>query len=118
MRILRNLDLLVLGVALPVWIATGLPILGWAAATGAWLLSRALQAFTERRGARSANRRVAMGMRAASLVGRLYLVGLTVLGAGIIERKAGLSAGVLAAATFTVWFVSLLIGGAIQEGEE
>jgi hypothetical protein len=118
MRILRNLDLLVLAIALPVWIATGLPALGWGAATGAWLASRALQAFTERRATRSGNRRVAMGMRAASLVGRLYLVGLTVLGAGIVERKAGLSAGVLAVATFTVWFISLLIAGAIEEAGE
>ena len=35
LRILRNLDLIVLAVALPVFIAAELPLLGWAAATAA-----------------------------------------------------------------------------------
>jgi hypothetical protein len=109
MRLLRNLDLVVLALALPVWVAAALPILGWAATAAAWVASRALQSFAERRAVASGNRQVALGARAASLVGRLYLVGLTVLGAGVVEREAGLSAGVLAVIVFTVYFVSLLI---------
>jgi hypothetical protein len=109
MRILRNLDLIVLGIALPVFVAAQLPLLGWAAAAVAWVASRGLQAFAERRAAASGNRQVALGARAASLVGRLYLVGLTVLGAGVIDREAGLTAGVLSVVVFTVAFVTLLI---------
>jgi hypothetical protein len=116
-RILRNLDLLVLGLGLPVFVAAGLPLLGWFAAAAAWLASRAVQAFAERRAAASGNRRVAMGARAASLIGRLYLVGLTVLAAGLIERRAGLFAGLLSVAVFTVWFMSLLIAGFVEEDE-
>ncbi len=109
MWILRNLDLLVLALAVPVWVAAQLPALGWLAAAGAWLLSRVLQGFAEKRAAESGSRQVALGARAATLVGRLYLVGLTVLGAGVIERRAGLTAAVLSIVVFTVYFVSLLI---------
>jgi hypothetical protein len=115
MRILRNLDLVILALAVPVWAVAQLPLLGWAAAAFAWLASRALQTFAERRAVEAGNRQVAMGARAASLVGRLYLVGLTVLGAGVVEREAGLTAGVLSVLVFTVWFVSLLIVKPLDE---
>jgi hypothetical protein len=115
MRVLRNLDLIVLALALPVWVATGLPLLGWGAAAFAWLASRALQSFAERRAVATGNRQVAMGARAASLVGRLYLVGLTVLGAGVADREAGLTAGVLSVLVFTTWLVTLLIVKPLEE---
>src|SRR5919112_6158836 len=91
LRILRNLDLVVLALALAVFIAADLPLLGWAAATAAWLASRVIQALAERRALASGDRRVAMGARAATLMGRLYLVGLTVLAAGVGERGGGLT---------------------------
>jgi hypothetical protein len=115
LRILRNLDLVVLALALPVFIAAELPLLGWAAAAGAWVASRVVQALAERRAAASGNRRVAMGARAATLMGRLYLVGLTVLGAGIVEREAGLAAGVLSVLVFTVYFTTLFIVKPLEE---
>ena len=116
-RILRNLDLLVLALALPVFLAADLPIVGWLTATAAWVLSRVLQYVAERRAVATGNRRVAMGARAVSLVGRLYLVGLTVFLAGLIERKAGLAAGVLSVAVFTVWFITLLFVKFVEEGD-
>jgi hypothetical protein len=117
MRILRNLDLIVLALAVPVWVVAQLPLLGWAAASGAWLASRALQSFAERRALETGKRQVAMGARAASLVGRLYLVGLTVLGAGAIDREAGLTAAVLSVLAFTTWFMSLLIVKPLEEAD-
>lgn len=118
MRILKNLDLLVLGLALPVFIGAGFPLLGWVAATAAWVASRLVQSFAERRAVESGKRQVAMGARAAALMGRLYLVGLTVLGAGLVEREAGLAAGVLSVVVFTVYFVSLLIVKPLEEASE
>ena len=115
LRILRNLDVGVLVLALPVFIAADLPLLGWGAAALAWLASRLLQAFAERRALASGDRRVAMGARAATLMGRLYLVGLTVLAAGIIEREAGLAAGVLSVLVFTVYFTTLLVVKPLEE---
>jgi hypothetical protein len=43
-------------------------------------------------------------------------VGLTVLGAGVIEREAGLTAGVLSVIVFTVSFMSLLLVKPLEEG--
>ena len=117
LRVLRNLDLIVLAVALPVFVAAELPILGWAAATFAWVASRAVQLFAERRAAASGDRRVAMGARAATLMGRLYLVGLTVLAAGVVEREAGLAAGILSVLVFTVYFATLFIVKPLEEAQ-
>lgn len=117
LRILRNLDLIVLALALPVFIAADLPLLGYAAAAGAWIAARLLHDFAERRAARAPNRRVAMGAMAGGLIGRLYLIGLVVLGAGIVEREAGLAAGVLSAAVFTVYFATLFIVKPLEEME-
>jgi hypothetical protein len=117
MRILKSLDLLVLGIALPVFIAAGLPLLGWAATTFAWVASRVFQSFAEKRAVASGKRQVALGARAAVLLGRLYLVGLTVLVAGVIEREAGLTAGILAVVVFTIYFATLFVVKPMEEAD-
>jgi hypothetical protein len=115
MRILRNLDLVALALALPVWVAAALPLLGWAATTAAWIGARLVQSRAEAKALQKGSRQAALGARAASLFARLFLVTGAVLVAGIIEREAGLSGGVLAVIVFTIWFVSLLIFGALEE---
>jgi hypothetical protein len=117
LRVLRNSDVLVLALALPLFLAAELPLLGWAAATAAWLTAKAVEAYAARRAAASGDRRVAMGARAATLVGRLYLVGLTVLAAGIVEREAGLAAGVLSVAVFTVYFATMFVVKPLEEAQ-
>jgi hypothetical protein len=115
LRILRNVDLAFLAIALPVFIAADLPILGWVAATVSWLAARALQSFAERRAVAKGTRQAVLAARAASLLGRLFAVTIAVLIAGLVERKAGVSAGVLAVIVFTVYFVSLFIQVAFEE---
>ena len=115
LRLLRNLDLGVLALALPVFIAAGLPLLGWGTTTFAWLISKGIEMYAQRRAAASGDRRVAMGARAATLIGRLYTVGLMILAAGIIEREAGLTAGVLSVIVFTVYFATLFIVKPLEE---
>jgi hypothetical protein len=113
--VLRNLDLACLALALPVFVAADLPLLGWGAATLAWLVAKGIEALAQRRAAASGDRRVAMGARAATLIGRLYTVGLTVLAAGIVEREAGLTAGVLSVVVFTVYFATLFLVKPLEE---
>ena len=108
--VVRNLDLVVLALGLPVFLAAGLPLLGWGATTAAWLAARAVQALAERRAAAKGDRRAAMTARAAALIARLYVTGLTVLAVGIVDREAGLAAGVLAVAVFTVHFATQFVG--------
>ena len=109
------MDLIILGIALPVFIVAGLPILGWAATTASWLAARGLQSYVEARAAAKATRQAVLGARAASLLGRLYLVTMCVFVAGLIDRQAGLSGAVLAAVVFTAYFVSLFVERAIGD---
>ena len=114
-RILRNVDLALLAIAVPVWIAARLPALGWAAATVSWLAARWFQSFMERRAYEKGKRQAMLAARAASLLGRLYVVTIAVFVAGLIDREAGLSGAVLAVVVFTVYFISLFVRTAIEE---
>ncbi|HEY5708564.1 MAG TPA: hypothetical protein VIS51_04150 [Solirubrobacterales bacterium] len=98
-------DLLVLAASLAVFLLGGLPMLGFAAGAGVWLLQRGIQALAERRANRelaAGNRQRAMATVAVSTLGRVGLMATVVLIAGIVEREAGLSSAVLVAVLFTV----------------
>lgn len=114
-RVIRNIDLIVLTIALPVFFAAKLPLLGYAAAAISWIAAREFQHFLERRALAKGERKAMLGARAASLIGRLYLVTIAVFVAGLIERKAGVSGGVLAVAIFTSYFVSVLVEAALED---
>ena len=118
LQILRYLDLAALVVALPVFLVAGLPMLGYGAVAASWLAQRAIQALAYRRAVHSRDRRAAIGVLAGSLFGRLWLVSLSVLGAGLVEREAGLAAGLLAVTLFTIFFCTLLIVKPIEESRK
>jgi hypothetical protein len=108
--LLRWLDMVVLVLALPVFIAVDAPLAGYAVGGGAWLVGRSLHAFAERRarGALAAgNRRGAIGAMAAVTLGRVWLVALAVLLVGLADRDAGLGAALLSAALFTAYFAGV-----------
>jgi len=109
MVVVRYLDLVVLAVAFPIFVVADFPLLGYAAATLAWLLQRGVQALLLRRATAAQDVRGAVGIAAASMIGRGYLVALTIFGAGLIERKAGLAAAILVIVLFTVYFATSLI---------
>ena len=116
MTLLRNLDLLLLALAIPVFVALELPVLGYATAAGIWALWRGIEWWTDRRLARERDPKTMAGIAAGSLVGRGWLLGLILLGAGLAtDREVGLSAALLTLALFTVHFTFKLIaptGGA------
>jgi hypothetical protein len=114
-RFVRNIDLIALAIGLPVFIAAGLPLLGYAAATVGWLGARFFSAWVERRALAKGNRRAMLGARAAGLISRLYMVTIAVFIAGLINHKAGAAGGLLAAAVFTFYFVSLFVVTATQD---
>jgi hypothetical protein len=101
---LRYLDLGLLAVALPIFLATGLPLLGWGAAAFAWIAQRLIRDALNKRAAASKDPRTVAGLLTASMIGRAWLIALTIFGAGLAERKAGLSAAVLVIALFTLYF--------------
>jgi hypothetical protein len=105
----KYVDLLVLAAALAVFLLGGLPLLGYAAAAAAWLAQRGIQVLATRRaGAELAagNRQRAMGIVAATTLGRVWLMATAVLLVGLAEREAGLSAAILVLALFTISFVA------------
>ena len=102
LRALRHLDLIVLALALVIFLAAGLPILGWGVAAAAWLAQRAISIVIERRARAATEPRVVAGLMVASMLTRGWLVALAIFGAGLAERKAGLSAAVLFLLLFTL----------------
>jgi hypothetical protein len=105
----KYVDLMVLAVALAVFLLGGLPMLGFAVGAAAWLAQRGIQALANRRANQelaAGNRQKAMGIVAATTLGRVWLMATVVLLVGLAEREAGLSSAVLVLALFTVSFAA------------
>jgi hypothetical protein len=105
----KHVDLLVLAAALAVFVLGGLPLLGYAVAAAAWLAQRGIQVLAARRTAAelaAGNRQRAMGIVAATTLGRVWLMVTAVLLGGIAEREAGLAAAVLLLVLFTISFAA------------
>jgi len=101
----KYVDLVVLSAALPVFLLGGLPMLGFAVAAAAWLAQRGIQALAGRRARvelAAGRRQRAMGIVAATTLGRVWLMATAVLLAGLSDREAGLASALLLAALFTV----------------
>lgn len=104
MTLVKNLDIVLLALALPVFIAAGFPILGWAAGAGIWLGQRGLAALLDRKARGSTDPKTVVGINAGSVIGRGWLVALTIFGVGLADRQSGLAAAVLFLILFTLHF--------------
>lgn len=109
MTLVKHLDLVVLALALPVFLLAGWPMLGYGAGAVAWLVQRALQAYTNARAIAAGDPRGVAGWVAGSMIGRGWLVALTIFAAGMVENDAGLAAAVLVIVVFTVYFTVTMI---------
>lgn len=110
MRIMRNLDLVVVVVALIVFLVASLPILGWVTGAGIYLVQRGIASFTAGRARDSEDARTVVGLMAGSMIGRGWLVALTIFVVGLLAGSdVGLAAAVLFVALFTVYFTTQMI---------
>ncbi|MDT7697592.1 MAG: hypothetical protein QOI75_6962 [Pseudonocardiales bacterium] len=107
-RVMRNIDVPVLALALIVFLAAGLPILGWVAGTGAWALQRGISELAVRKANAAQDPRTKVGLLAGSMIGRGWLVAGIILATGLTHNKAGLSAAVLFLGVFTLQFTMTL----------
>jgi hypothetical protein len=108
---LRNLDLALLALALPVFLVAELPLLGYATALAIWLMWRTIGAYAERKARSTTDLGRMAAITTGSMIGRGYLMGLTLLGAGLAAGDdVGLSAAVLCVVVFTVSFTTRLVG--------
>ena len=106
---LRYLDLVLLALALPLFLVAGLPMLGYPAGAAAWLVQRGLQVWLNRRAEASDDPRTVVGITAGSMIGRGWLVALTIFAAGLRDEDAGLAAAVLVIVLFTAYFTVSMI---------
>ena len=102
MAFLRQLDLVALASALPLFLLAGFPLLGYATAAVCWLVQRAVKALVERRAAAAEHARTATALIAGGMLVRPWLVALTILPVGVRDNDAGLAAAVLVLVLFTV----------------
>jgi membrane glycosyltransferase len=101
----KHVDLLVLAAAAVLFVVAGFSMLGYAAAAVAWLAQRGIQWLAQRRSTESlknGNRQRAMGIIAATTLGRVWLMATVVLVVGVFQRTAGLSSAILLAILFTI----------------
>ncbi len=105
----KYLDLLLLAAGLVVFVLAGFPLLGYAVAAGAWLAQRGVQMLATRRATEelhAGNRQKAMGIVAATTLGRVWLMATAVLLVGLSDRESGLAAAILVLVLFTVSFAA------------
>lgn len=105
----RYLDVVVVVLAAPFVLFTGLPVLGYVVGAGLWILGRVIEAVLDAR-ARRADVRAAVGLRFASMLGRTWLIGLGILAVGLAaEREDGFTAAIVCLVAYTIHLATALI---------
>ena len=102
----RWLDVVVVVAAAPFVVLADLPVIGYAAGAGAWIVARLIGALVERHTV-GKSAKTAAGLTIFSGMGRAWLVGLAVLVTGLsAERQDGLTAALLVLFAFTVYLAT------------
>ena len=110
LALLRYLDIVLVIAALPFVAFAGLPMLGYAVGAIAWIAQRGAGALLERRAKDAANVRQEVGLHLGGSLARAWIVGGAILAVGLAgDREDGLTAAILVAAAFTVYFGMSLI---------
>jgi hypothetical protein len=106
----RYLDVAVVVLAAPFVILTGAPVLGYVVGAVAWIVTRVGGVAAERVAKRRNDARTVAALNLATLLGRVWIVGLSILVVGLAaNREDGLMAALLALVAFTVYLATSLI---------
>jgi hypothetical protein len=108
-RLLVHLDIGLLLVALPIFLGTGLPILGWIGGSAAYLIQRLISELLGRSASQAEDMAGFLGVMVGGVIARGFFVALAIFGVGVINGTAGASAGFLFLAAFTVYFTMALV---------
>jgi hypothetical protein len=101
-RVLKNVDVIVLAVALVLFLVAGFPIAGWLAGAGAWAVQRIVNELAVRKAESADDVRTRVGLLAGSLIVRGWIAAGVIVAVGLSNKDAGLSAAVLFLAVFTL----------------
>ena len=107
--LLKHADLVVLLLAVPVFLLADLPLLGYAACAGAWIVQRALRGGLARRASTATSPRAVAGLLGMAMIARVWIVALAILAAGLVDRDAGLPAALLAVVLFQAYFTAEMV---------
>jgi hypothetical protein len=119
MSLPKYVDPLLLALGLVVFLLADLPMLGYAVGAAVWIAQRVVQVVAAKRAQAelvAGNRQKAMGIVAATTLGRVWLMATVVLVLGLTaDKEDGLAAAVMVLAFFTVSFaaqgLSYVLGG-------
>jgi hypothetical protein len=104
----RFMDVILVVLAAPFVILMGGPMLGYLVGGGAWIATRILGVVVDRQG-RKRSARAQVGLSFGALMGRAWILGITILVVGLAgEREDGLMAALLALVAFTVYLATSL----------
>jgi hypothetical protein len=107
-RVLKNVDVIALAVALVLFLVAGFPIVGWLTGAGAWAVQRGINEFVVRKAEKATEIRTRVGLLAGSMIARGWIVAGIIVAVGLGNSKAGLSAAILFLAVFTLQFTMLM----------
>lgn len=103
LRVFGQLDVILIALALPLFLAFGWPIAGYTVASAAWLFQRFARAWADRRIRQGGEARTIALLTALTLVAPIWFMSLAVLIVGLVAGKEdGLAAALLTITLFTV----------------
>jgi hypothetical protein len=110
MTALRYIDLVLLWLTVPVALALGAPVLGVLLAAVVWTAQRFLALAIDRRARTRATAREALGLNMATMLGRMWLIGTTIVVAGVGgAREDGAAAAIVLLVVFTISLAATLV---------
>jgi hypothetical protein len=101
MTLLRYFDVVVLVVAAPVVLLIGVPATGYLAGSASWIILRAIGVAVERYAAASGVQSRELSLRLAYLMGRLFLLAMTVI---LVRQGSGRDDGLTALLVIVIAF--------------
>lgn len=114
MAVLRYLDVVLVGLAVPVALALGAPATGVVVGAAAWLIQRVL-AYAGQRWIAGQGADARFGLNLVDGFGRIWLLaGAIVLAAVIGGRRDGLTAALLIFCAYSIAFAMRLVSGRPQ----
>lgn len=109
------IDIVLLLMAVPIVLLLGAPVLGVLVGAAIWIVQRGIELAVARVAATKDSVKAAVGYNLGAMVGRVWLIGLTILIVGTAgEREDGLAAAVLSFVAFTVYFAISLFARSFE----
>jgi hypothetical protein len=115
MNALRLVDIFLVAITAPVLVLLDAPALGILAGAGVWILQRLAELGLARFAASREDYKATIGLNLAGVMGRSWLVALTILAVGLGgQRKDGLAAALLVLVAFTIYFANSLLTRSLE----